>query len=324
MIRITLSVVCALLMLGSSVFADEVVLKDGSRIVGKVKTLGGGTITIEGGSAGTVTIPFENVRSLSTDADQKIVLADGTEVEARFATSDDGKAELVTAMGRESVNLMRVQAIDPPAEPPAVTHEGNVTLSGKIAEYVRRAEDNRLTINASWNYAEDQGNLSERNSALRGKYDHFFNEKLFGYANLSFERDDFADLNLRTTAGAGAGYQFVENDEFKYYEEIGVSYFDEDFDAAEDDDYATSRISGKFDWVITPDKVTFFHFHEIFWSLEETDDILVDTSTGVRLTIIENFFASFQINYRWDNTPAAGTLRSDTEYLLGLGYSYTF
>ena len=337
MIRFTLSVACTLLLLSSSVFADEVILKDGSRIVGKVKTLGGGSITIEGGSAGTVTIPFSNVQSLTTDSDQKVILADGTEVEARFATSGDGKAEMVTAMGREPVNLMRIQAIDPPPPPPAVTHEGNVTLNGKVtdgntrqkkvstsAEYVRRTADDRLTVNATWNYAEDQGNLSERNSALRSKYDYFFNEKLFGYTNFSFERDDFADLNLRTTVGAGVGYQFIETDEYKYYEEIGVSYFDEDFDNAPDDDFAASRISGKFDWVITPDKVTFFHFHEIFWGLEESDDVLVDTNTGVRMTIIDNFFASFQINYRWDNTPAAGTNRSDTEYLLGLGYSYTF
>ena len=321
----------------AAVHADEVVLKDGSRLLGTVKTLEDGTLTISGGAAGTVTIPFSSVRSISTDRDQTIVLADGTEVRARFATTETGDVQIVRGTGREPVRLARIQAIDPAAEPPAVTHEGNVTASGKVtdgntrqkkistfAEYIRRAKDNRTTVRADWNYAEDSSALSERNASLRGKYDHFFTEKLFGYANASLKRDDFADLRLRTTVGGGAGYQFVEDDTYKFYEEIGVSYFNEDFDVAPNEDTAVLRFSGKFDWVITPDKVTFFHFHEGFQGLEESDDLLIDTQTGVRLTIVENFYASFQINYKWDNTPPSGTNRSDTEYLVGLGYSYTF
>ncbi len=331
-----LGALLALLLVAAPSFADEVILKDGSRIVGTVKTLGDGSLIIEGGSAGTIQIPFANVRSLATVGDRNVVLTDGTSMMARFATSSSGEAQIVSANGTEAVNLARVTAIDPP-EVKAVTHSGNVGMSAKVtdgnthtkrvsssAEYVRRAEDNRTTVNADWNYAENSGVLSERNTALRGKYDHFFNERLFGYGNFSLRGDKFADLDLRTTVGVGAGYQFIENETYKFYEEVGVSYFDEDFARSPDNDFAASRFSGKLDWVITPDKVNFFHFHEVFWGLEDADDILVDTSTGVRLTIIDNFFASMQINYKWDNTPAAGTTRGDTEYLLGLGYSYEF
>ena len=326
----------ALVLVQAPSFADEVILKDGSRIVGIVNNLTDGALHISGGSAGTVQIPFANVQSLTTAGDKQVVLADGTKMIARFASSQDGQVQIVSATGTESVSLARVTAIDPP-DKKAVTHSGNVGMSAKVtdgnthtkkvsssAEYVRRAENNRTTVNAEWNYAENEGILSERNTSGRAKYDHFFSERLFAYGNFSLRGDEFADLNLRTTLGAGVGYQFIENETYKFYEEFGVSYFDEDFDNSPDQDFASSRFSGKFDWVITPDKVTFFHFHEVFWGLEDSDDLLVDTSTGVRLTVIDNFFASFQINYKYDNTPAAGTTRGDAEYLLGLGYSYEF
>lgn len=325
-----------LLVFSHPVGADEVVLIDGTRIVGRVKTLDAGRLTIVGETIGELHLPFSRVLSITTDEDREVVLADGSARRVRFELRGES-VEIVGATGREPVSLAQVQAIDPPPPEPPVTHEGNITLSGKVtdgntrqkkvtanAEYVRRTKENRLTVLADWNYAQDFGELTERNASLRGKVDHFFDERLFTYANASGRRDDFADLDLRSTLGAGAGYQLLDSDTCKYYEELGISYVDDRFDVAEDDDYATARFSGKLDWAFDPDRVTIFHFHEVFLGLEDTDDLLVDTQSGVRLTLLKDFYASIQLNYKWDNTPAEGKRREDVELLLGLGYSYTF
>jgi len=326
----------ALLSAALPAFADEVVLEDGTRILGKVVGLGEGTLTIEGGSAGKLTIPFASVRSVVTEGEHTVVLADGRSFRGRLEMTAGGAPQVTSAAGAEAVTFGLITAIDPP-EKKDVVWSGNVNISAKAtdgntntdsiassAEAIRRTDDDRLTFFGDWNYSEEEGQVSQRNASGTGKYDYFLSKRLFVYGNGSVEGDDFQDLSQRATVGAGAGYQFLDDETYKYYEEVGVSYVDEDFHDGIRDEYASSRFSGKFDWNIVAKRIAFFHFHEVFWSLEDQDDILVDTRTGFRFTLIGNFFASLQVNYKWDNTPAAGKERDDTEYLLGLGYSFTF
>ena len=315
----------------SPALADEVTLKDGSRILGTIQSLDGGELKMDGGSAGEISIPFSSVEAITTDGEHTVILADGTVLKGRITMSDVGPS-----VGEQQVEFSSIEAVNPPAKP-AVTHNGNVSLSGKatdgnsntkslsaFAEYIRRTDNNRTTVFADWNYSENLGELSERNASLRGKYDHFFNQKFFGYGNLSFERDDFADLDLRTTIGGGAGYQFIEDGIHSFYEEVVISFFDEKFDNSPDDEFASARFSGKFDWIIESDRISLFHYHEVFLSLDDSEDVLIDTKTGLRVNVVDNFFATLQFNLKWDNTPATGAERTDTEYLLGLGYSYSF
>ena len=71
-----------------------------------------------------------------------------------------------------------------------------------------------------------------------------------------------------------------------------------------------------------PKKVALFHFHEGYPGLEDGDDLYVATETGIRFTIFSNFTATAQVNWRWDNTPQPGELRSDTLYLFTLGWGF--
>lgn len=334
-IRLAALLVAALLA-ADPVLADEVVLEDGTRILGKVVGLGEGTLTIEGGSAGKLTIPFASVRSLVTEGDHTVVLADGRSLRGRLQMTAGGAPQIASADGAEAVDFGQFSAIDPP-EKKDVTYNGNITVSGKVtdgntntdsvtaaAEVIRRTDDDRLTLFGDWNYSEEEHQVSERNASGTGKYDYFLSKRLFVYGNTSFEGDDFQDLSQRFTVGTGAGYQFLDDETWKYYEEAGVSYIDEDFHNDVREGYASSRVSGKLDWNIVAKRVAFFHFHEVFLSLEDQDDVLVDTRTGFRFTLVAGFFANAQVNYRWDNTPTAGRERDDTEYLLGLGYSVAF
>jgi len=324
------------LLLVSSATADEVRLSDGSSIQGTIGPMIGGTLTIDGGAAGKISVPFGAVSGLTTTGEHTIWIGEPTPLRGRFAVGSDGSTSIITSGGEVPIDYSTIESIDPPAEK-RVTHTGNVALSAKStegntktqsvsanAEYVRRTKKDRFTSLADWNYTEDDGTVSQRNASIRGKYDYFFNDRFFAYGNGSLQGDEFQNLDLRTTLGAGAGYQFAENETYQYYEEAGVSYLNEDFSGGVQNDFATSRFSGKFDWVVMPERISFFHFHEVLWSLEDSQDVLVDSKTGFRFTLIADFFATIQLNLKWDNTPVPGNERTDTEYLLGLGYSFTF
>ena len=120
----------------------------------------------------------------------------------------------------------------------------------------------------------------------------------------------------------------------EFYTEAGLAYFTEDYDRLVgpygidrvngkniDDSYISGRWAMRLDWPVSPDRVTIFHYHEGFPGLEDAKDLYIMTEQGVRLTVIENFVATVQVNWRWDNTPSAGFRRADTLYLFTLGYA---
>ncbi len=336
---------CALLALSSAAAAeepapqpaDEILLQDGSRIVGRIVAMEEGVLQIETQSAGKVAIEFQDVKGLTSATRHDFVLADGSKLVGVPVWDPALGFRVATEVsGVLPVDLGKVAAIDPPPKK-AVSQKGSIVLNGRvtdgntrikgvgaIGDYEARTDLQRFTLRGDWSYAEERGNLIARNASGAIKYDIFFTKRFFGFTNATFRGDDFADLNLRTTLGAGVGYQFVDRKQLTYYEETGISFFDEDFDNAPDDRYAASRVSGKLDWTVIADRLAFFHFHELFFGFEDQDDVYAETKNGLRLTIVANFFASLQVNYRWDNTPAPGNQRGDTEYLWGIGYSFDF
>ena len=105
-------------------------------------------------------------------------------------------------------------------------------------------------------------------------------------------------------------------------DQVVANEFDEDFKKSPDQQYVSGRWSVKIDWAIYPGRIVLFHYHEGYPSLERASDFYLTTEQGVRLSIIKNFFAALQINYRYDNTPPPGRERSDTVYLISLGYNF--
>ena len=106
------------------------------------------------------------------------------------------------------------------------------------------------------------------------------------------------------------------------YAEVGLAYFDEDFRTGPDNDFVAGRWALNLDWEFLPDKMSLFHRHEGFPGFEALEDLYIVREQGLRVFLTSNFIANLQVNWRWDNTPAAGFERSDTLYLVTLGYNF--
>lgn len=341
----------ALALVPVAVFAqDEVILKDGSTLRGTIKGMEGGVLQIENAAAGSgaLLVKMSEIQSLRSDTDHTFQLNDGNLIKGKPIMADGGQMVMRTAAsGDVRFAAADVVAVNPP-EKKSVTHKGNIAVTARItdgnshtksasatAEYEARTESSRLTIQGDSNYQETEGEVSARTNRGAIKYDYFLNRRWFLYVNSVFFGDEFANLNLRTTLGVGTGYQFldpaIDGGTVSYYEEAGVSYFDEDLEPLRgvvapdpDDNYAAGRVAGKLDWSIVADRLSFFHRHEVYLGFESEEDVFVDTQQGIRATLIGNFYATAQVNYKWDNTPAAGARRGDTEYLFGLGWGFSY
>ena len=322
---------------GLTALADEVYLANGDRISGTVIKMAGDSLTLKTDFAGEIEIAWGKVVSVSTEAPVVLQLDDATRIVGRLAGSSEGNISVVDneLVQAGQIPVGRVALINPPAPQNGVKLSGRANVGIYIAkgntdkeayhgdiESVARTKQNRFTAGAIYNQALDDGVESENNATAYLKYDHFFTEKWYSYANAVLFKDDFADLNLRTNLGLGAGYQFIESDLTNLSLEGGLSYVNEDFELAEDQNYPAARWSLNYDHFLYPKLLQFFHFHEGLLGLEDTNDIIIITRTGLRAMLTDGFTATAQVDADWDNTPAPGNDRVDTRYMFNLGYGW--
>lgn len=325
---------------------DVIWTKDGSLLRGRVVKMTDGTLELETTFGKKVGIQWSEVARMTTTKTLPFVLSDGTRLNGTAEPGAPGELSIrLEAIEKPTVvPLDRVKAINPPEEKP-ITFKGALGLGMVISsgntssrsasgfvEFVARSKRQRLSLGAYGNYGDDGHDVIVRNSKASIKYDLFVTKRLYPYAAAFFEGDEFQDLTLRTALSAGFGYQIIDKGDFEgaawkdlqLSVEGGLAYFDEDFDVAPDDSYISGRWALRLDWPLIADRLALFHHHEGYPSLENQHDLYIISEQGVRLTIVKNFNATIQVNYRWDNTPSPGFRRLDTLYLLTLGYAFDF
>ena len=315
--------------------ADEVWLKNGDHLTGKVLSLEGGTLVFKTAYAGDLSIKWEEVANLKTDEPIKVVLGDETTAQGPVSPGEEGK---VTVKAEEvaqpiTVNLANVKTINP--RPPLrmdlrinfglnIT-DGNTNTQNIYGEgeFVARTDKNRYTIGAIYSRSEDENVKTEDSAIGYMKYDHFFTKKWYGYANATAEKDEFKDLDLRTSLGIGAGHQFIESERTNLSLELGPSYVNEDYIVAEDNSYIAGRWGLKFEYYILPKSLQYFLYHTGWQSLEESEDLTLYTQTGFRIPLYKRLNLTAQFNWEYDKSPSPGKEKNDYTYILTIGYLWS-
>ena len=163
---------------------------------------------------------------------------------SEVAAINPGKRPVVKITGRINVGLTQERGN---------TDTDKLRLDG---EFIARTEKNRYTFKGELNKEKSKGRTTVENWLAFGNYSYFLTQKWFLYAQLFFEHDKFADLDLRSIPGAGAGYQFFESEALNLSAAVGPAWVNEDFIEAEDDDYAAGQ------WQINYDQ---YFFKKIVW-----------------------------------------------------------
>jgi len=201
--------------------------------------------------------------------------------------------------------------------------DGNtdVTNSSVTADGIRETDEDRWTLGFSWAYTEDNGMLTQRRTFARGQYDYFLDEKSYLLADSSVQANGPAGLDLRTSVGAGYGYQALDDDSVKLGLEAGIAYIDQDLTGQPGNDFIAARAGYDLQWQMTDD--TEFEQHmKVYPSLEESEDVFGQLDTRVKMSLTEAMFAQFQWIFDWNNNPAAGRKRTDNLFLITLGWSF--
>jgi putative salt-induced outer membrane protein YdiY len=336
--RTLVALVC-LILFAQSGRADELLLKNGDRLTGKIVRLIDGKLLFKSDAAGDVTVNLSTILTLSSDEPITVNLKDGTTftqkvlgaAAGRFAV--EGRADLKA----QQFVVADIVAINPPA--PKWTGDISVSVTsthgntrtdtiGASANLTKRTKQDRTTINADYAKSEqrqpDTGETvtTEDWWRLNGKYDYFFSKKLYGYVNGRYEKDAVAKLDRRVIVGLGGGYQWIESNKMNFSTELGLASLYEKFTNQTDSHSELSLQAGyNFDMKLM-DNVKLTHSLTYFPAVDKFSDYFLTSTAGIRADVTDQLFMTFKAIFNYDTTPAIGAGRTDTKYFLGLGYRF--
>jgi hypothetical protein len=152
------------------------------------------------------------------------------------------------------------------------------------------------------------------------QYDYFLAKKWFAWGLTRGERDGVADLDLRATAGVGAGYQIFEREDLKLSLEAGPTWIGEWYEGGEQDEFLALRVGWKYEQLLASG-ITAFHNANLYPSFA-LDDYFLERSTGLRYKLFGDFFGETKLLWLYDPTPADDREKADLTLLFGIGYDF--
>ncbi len=317
--------------------AGDLWMVNGDHISGKVIRMEGENLRFETTYAGEITVSWKDVKALRTEIPVSIVLQDGSIGKGMVTGGENGRAEMKSESMETPVSflLSEVKEINPAPPGPPIKLKGRVNVGVTVTrgntetetsygegELIARSAKNRFTVGARFAKEADGGEETVNRQSGYMKYDHFLTKKLYFQANAAATKDPFKDLNLRSSFGLGAGYQLLETERTNLAFEAGVNQVNEDFIVAEDKSFVAGRWAWNFDHFLYKRDLQFFHGLEGLISLKDTEDLTIQSQTGLRFFLFKHFNATAQFNYDLDKSPSPGLEKADKAFLFTLGYQF--
>lgn len=335
----TIAVISAVLVSGAArLSADVVETKDGSRIVGKIVGIAGGTISVETSYAGTLSVKQSEVASFSTDAPVAIRLDTGTRLDGRVSAAPSGGVQIAGTDGSLATTTDKIAASwAAGGRDPAIAalerrwaYEAAIDVAGKTGnkDQLGTAVALRATLKGpgdtlQFYTAYDRQVVDETKSADQFKagldYQNNFSGKLSWYVRNEGGFDRVKDIELYNVAAAGLGYDAIKKSKQTLTLRAGFSFRFEgyknpitddvksaglDFGLAHDYTLANSKIVNRLSFVPTfEDFANYRLTHESFYELP-----LANPSWKLRIGLSNDY----------NSVPAPGVQELDTSYFARL------
>ena len=224
-----------LLGISPAVFADQITLKNGDHLSGKIVKSDGKTLVLHTEFAGDVTVDFKAITQITADKEMRVSTSDKKTLIGPVTTSD-GKLEVATkGEGTIGVPLGNVAEIGEQVEYEKLVHpgllhgwNGGVNVGFSLARGNSQTSNLALAVNAVHPTLNDKTTIyltsidtknelstptTVANLVTAGlRYDHNINPRLFGFVGADFMSNELQNLDLRGVYGGGLGYHAIKSD----------------------------------------------------------------------------------------------------------------
>ena len=335
-------------LLGLSTYAaaqDKVTLTNGDVITGKILAMAEGKVTIKSPVLDEVTVAIADVTDMVTGETVTLQTKEGQLWERRIVGIENASFRLAGG-DTDALPVASLGMINPPEqeEPKwtgalkltALYTSGNTRREsvGLLFDASRTTETDRITVDAIWQYGTDEDvdpasatfgtkTLTQRRAGAGAKYDYFLGERWYALGTARALGDTLADLQLRFTTGAGAGYTIIDDGTTLLLSEAGLSYYSEDYrtPGLSTEETVSLRLAYRVEHQFN-DETKLLHRVEAFPSLENGNDYYLQAVTELTTSLTDSMVASVAHTLDYDNTPATGRKKADNRVMLTVGWSF--
>ena len=296
------------------VSADEIHLKNGDRLSGRIVSEEDGRLVLEHEAAGAITVNTAFVERIVRDA-QALVTEGSPETAAHLTGSAESRAgEVEPSLWERELalgyNLNRGNTIDE-------------ALSSKLFAH-RKTDHNELTLKMEGYYSETDRRMTAQRYDGMGRYAFSFGSRMawYNFYKLEMEHDRFANIDWRLTPSTGLGYWFADEADWKAMAEVGVGWERTNFrDATSNRSdavlvpraFVSKTLFGKA--VLSEDVTVWPTLSDLGQYRLRSETALTNPLTealDLRLTFIDEF----------ESDPAGDTKKNDARLISSLVYSF--
>jgi len=193
----------------------------------------------------------------------------------------------------------------------------------------KKWSNNDLAFGADALYGESKlaGSSSSTETADRDhafvQYNRLFSERLYGFARADGLYDGIADIDYRATLAPGAGYYFIKNKTMDFNTEVGPGYIFQKLNDNNAQDFATLRLSEKFDYNIGPHSKA-WETADILPQVDDFNNYIVNAEVGIEagLNKKNNLALRAVLDDNYNNVPAAAHLKNDVKLITSIVYKF--
>lgn len=313
--------------------ADEIIMDNGVHIIGTVTNLTGDYLSLTSAYSEPIKLMTTKITGITTDRPVEIQMKNGEILKGNLKTGADGvlAVEQVAGRNRVVIDVKNISMINPP---PVSQWSGSVVAAGNYqtgntdrsafrlgADAVRRSDTDRFSVCFLYDISKEKETLSSRSFYGSLKYDYFFTKKFYGYLAVELLNDKFKDLNLRTIVGPGVGYQVWDEPRKALALEAGLTYFSEDLKIANDKHWVSARLAANYRYKIT-ETIMFTNNFVLYPSLENISDFSLRNEAAIATSLGSGWSMKLANILEYDNAPAIGIKKTDSNFLLGLQYAF--
>jgi putative salt-induced outer membrane protein YdiY len=337
MLKQTITLVILTLLFSAPAVADQLSLKNGDKLTGKIVKSDGKAVVIETEYAGTITIVWDSVTSITSDGPLYMTLADGRTITGVVSTTgeqievrSDGAAPVATP--KATIAALRSpseQAEYERLQDPGLFEQWTGRLSAALGLTRGNSDTTNIALGfgASRSTPRDKiaaspaplhppdspdGDSRTPSNAIRGglRYDYNFTERWFGYGFTSLEHNELQDLDLRLTLGGGLGYHAIRGERTQL-DIFGGAAWNKEWFGTVDDRSSAEGLAGQSLAVKLGSRSTVTEQFVYFANLSDTGEYRLNFDTTMSTAITERIGSQHTVSNRFLSNPPPGFERND-------------
>lgn len=320
---------------------DSLILKNNDVIVGEIKSLDKGVLTIETDySDKDFLVEWSGVKEIFCKSRFLITLRNGQRLNGTFYTIDSGKTLLIEgyASHKDTAALHLRETLKDVVFLKGLQSDfwSRVTANIDIGITMTRANNLRqLTGNTKLGYLADKWSLDMYYNDLRSKQDSialtrrteagisyifYLQRDWFAFSSITFLTNTEQALKLRSTGKLGMGKYFLHTNRRYWSGNAGLSYNKENFSNKTPSRNSLEGYVGSEISLFDVGDLNFFNSVFIFPSFTESGRWRSDIRLDTKYDFPKDFYAKFGLTLNYDNRPAIAGKEVDYVFAFSVGW----